>query len=73
MGRVPLALTLAMVAAGGPGRIWGTVMSSIGIGLAWTFVGFYLAPPWSYVFALLLLMTSVLLRHADRTVARMSL
>jgi branched-chain amino acid transport system permease protein len=72
MGRVPLALTLAMVAAGGPGRIWGTVVASIIIGLASTFVGFYLAPPWSYVFALLL-MTAVLLRYADRTVERMSL
>jgi branched-chain amino acid transport system permease protein len=71
VGRVPLALTLAMVAAGGPGRIWGTVVASMGIGLASTFVGFYLAPPWSYVFALLL-MTAVLIRSADRTVQRMS-
>jgi hypothetical protein len=43
----------------------------MGIGLASTFVGFYLAPPWSYVFALLL-MTAVLIRGADRTVQRMS-
>lgn len=72
VGRVPLALILAMVAAGGPGRIWGTVVAGIGIGLASTFVGFYLAPQWSYVFALLL-MTAVLIGRADRTGHRMSL
>jgi branched-chain amino acid transport system permease protein len=62
MGRVPLALSLAMVATGGPGGIWGTLAASIGIGLAWTFVGFYLAPAWSYILALVLMAAALILR-----------
>ncbi len=70
MGRVPLVLSLAMVAAGGPGRVWGTLAASVVVGLASTFVGFYLAPAWSYVLALLL-MSTVLILRADGALRRM--
>lgn len=69
MGRVPLVLLLAMVAIGGPGRVWGTVFAGIGVGLATTVVGFYLGSPWSYVLALVLLIAAVTWR-ADGALAR---
>jgi len=70
MGRVPLVLSLSMAAAGGPDRIWGTVVSSFGIALASTIIGFYLSPEWSYVFAVLVLIGAVLWR-ADGVLGRM--
>jgi branched-chain amino acid transport system permease protein len=72
MGRVPLVFSLAMVATGGPGRIWGTLAASVVLGLASTFVGFYLAPPWSYILALLLT-TAVVIWRADGVFRRMQL
>jgi len=70
MGRAPLVLLLAMAAAGGPDRIWGTLVAGFGIGLASTIIGFYLDPAWSYVFALLVLIGAVLWR-ADMVLGRM--
>ncbi len=69
MGRVPLVLTLAMVAVGGPGQFWGTLGASLLVGIAATIAGFYLAPPWSYVLALLLTIAA-LVRRADGTPGR---
>lgn len=70
MGRVPLVLALVMVVIGGPGRVWGALGAGIGVGLASTLVGFYLAPPWSYVLALVLLIAVVIWR-ADGALGRM--
>jgi len=70
MGRVPLVLSLAMVVTGGPGCVWGTLVAGIGLGLASTFAAFYLAAPWSYVLALLL-MAAVLIWRADGAFRRM--
>lgn len=54
MGRAPLVLILAMVAIGGPGRLWGTLGASLLVGLTATVAGFYLATPWPYVAILVL-------------------
>ncbi len=70
MGRSPLFLSLAIVAIAGPGRVWGTIVAGIGVGLASTAIEFYLAPPWAYVLALVLLITAVVSR-ADGALGRM--
>jgi branched-chain amino acid transport system permease protein len=62
MGRVPMVLSLAMVIVGGPGRIWGTLVASLGVALASNIAAFYGAPAWSYVLALTLVMGTVLWR-----------
>lgn len=69
MGRVPLILSLAMVVTGGPGRIWGTLVASLGIGLASALVAFYLEPAWSYILALLLIM-GIIISRADGAPSR---
>lgn len=71
MGRFPLVLLVAMVAAGGPGRVWGTLGASLAIGLAATFVGFYLTPAWSYVLALVLMTAALVYRGGDGALGRM--
>lgn len=70
MGRVPLVLSLAMVATGGAGGIGGTLAAGLGIGLASTFFGFFLAPAWSYILVLVL-MAAVLVLRSDGAIGRM--
>jgi branched-subunit amino acid ABC-type transport system permease component len=62
MGRAPLVLSLAMAAAGGPDRLWGTIAASFGVGLASTIATFYLDPAWSYILALVILMAALIWR-----------
>ena len=69
MGRAPLILSLAMAAAGGPDRLWGTLVASFVVGLASTVVAFYLDPAWSYLLALFVLMSAVIWR-ADGGLSR---
>ena len=70
MGRAPLVLSLAMASAGGPDRLWGTLVASFVVGLASTIVAFYLDPAWSYLLALFVLMGAIIWRD-DGGLSRM--
>lgn len=69
MGRVSLMVSLSMAAAGGPDRIWGTLVASLGVGIGSTLVTSYLDPEWSYLLAVLVLIGGVLWR-ADGVLGR---
>ncbi len=55
MGRVPLILSLVMIFIGGPGRLGGTLLAGLGVGVASTAVSYYLTSPWSYILGLLVI------------------
>jgi len=69
MGRVPLIISIAMVVLGGAGRVWGTLIASLVIGLLSTAVAFYFAAAWSYIFTLLVII-GILVWRRDGALGR---